>query len=95
MRITQEEIFGPVLVALPYDDLDEAVRRANATNYGLAAAVWTEDVRQGIKVAERLKAGTVWINGYNLLDATSPWGGFKASGIGPRWAAMHWIITLK
>ncbi len=82
MTIAREEIFGPVLVALPYDDVDEAVRRANATPYGLAAAVWTEDVRQGIKVAEKLKAGTVWINGYNLLDATSPWGGFKASGIG-------------
>lgn len=82
MQITREEIFGPVLVALAYDDLDEVVRRANSSPYGLAAAVWTEDVRQGIKLAEKLKAGTVWINGYNLLDATSPWGGFKASGIG-------------
>lgn len=82
MRVAREEIFGPVLVALPYDDLDEMVRRANDTPYGLAAAVWTEDVRQGIKVAEQLKAGTVWVNGYNLLDATSPWGGFKSSGIG-------------
>ena len=82
MTIAREEIFGPVLVALPYEDLDEVVRRANATPYGLAAAVWTEDVRKGIKVAEKLKAGTVWINGYNLLDAVSPWGGFKASGIG-------------
>lgn len=81
-RITREEIFGPVLVALAYDDLDEVIRRANDTPYGLAAAVWTEDVRRGIQVAERLKAGTVWINGYNLLDATSPWGGFKSSGMG-------------
>lgn len=82
MTIAREEIFGPVLVALPYEDLDEVVRRANATPYGLAAAVWTEDVRKGIKVAEKLKAGTVWINGYNLLDAASPWGGFKTSGVG-------------
>ncbi|NMP24851.1 aldehyde dehydrogenase family protein [Sulfobacillus harzensis] len=82
LTIAREEIFGPVLTALPYEDLDEVVRRANDTPYGLAAAVWTEDIRQGIKVAEKLKAGTVWINGYNLLDATSPWGGFKASGVG-------------
>lgn len=80
--IAREEIFGPVLTALPYDDVDEVVRRANATSYGLAAAIWTEDVRMGIKMAEKLKAGTVWINGYNLLDATSPWGGFKESGTG-------------
>lgn len=82
LTIAREEIFGPVLTAMPYDDLDEVVRRANDTPYGLAAAVWTEDVRLGIRVAERLKAGTVWINGYNLLDAVSPWGGYKASGVG-------------
>ncbi len=82
MRIAQEEIFGPVLVALPFDDLDEVVRRANASRYGLAAAVWTKDIAQGIKVAHALEAGTVWINGYNLLDATSPWGGVKTSGLG-------------
>ncbi len=82
MQVAREEIFGPVLLALPYEDLDEVVRRANDTNYGLAAAVWTEDVRNGIRVAERLKAGTVWVNGYNLLDATSPWGGYKMSGVG-------------
>lgn len=93
MRVAREEIFGPVLVALPYEDMDELVRRANDTPYGLAAAVWTEDVRQGIKVAEQLKAGTVWINGYNLLDATSPWGGYKSSGIGRemgRYALDHY-----
>lgn len=93
MTVAREEIFGPVLMALPYEDLDEVVRRANDTPYGLAAAVWTEDVRQGIKLAEKLKAGTVWINGYNLLDAVSPWGGFKSSGVGRemgRYALDHY-----
>lgn len=97
MTIAREEIFGPVLTALPYEDLDEVVRRANNTAYGLAAAVWTEDVRQGIKVAEQLKAGTVWINGYNLLDATSPWGGYKASGVGREMGsyALHHYTEVK
>ncbi|MFS8640333.1 MAG: aldehyde dehydrogenase family protein [Symbiobacteriaceae bacterium] len=82
MTIAREEIFGPVLTVLPFEDLDEVVRRANDTPYGLAAGIWTRDIAKAIKVAHRLKAGTVWINGYNLLDATSPWGGFKQSGIG-------------
>lgn len=80
--IAQEEIFGPVLTILPYEKLDEAVQRANATRYGLAAGVWSEDLKQAIRVAHSLKAGTVWVNGYLLLDATSPWGGFKESGLG-------------
>ncbi|GAA6754531.1 betaine-aldehyde dehydrogenase [Thermus sp. 2.9] len=80
--IAQEEIFGPVLTVLPYENLNEAIQRANATRYGLAAGVWSEDMRQAIRVAHSLKAGTVWVNGYLLLDATSPWGGFKESGLG-------------
>lgn len=81
MTIARDEIFGPVLVALPFDDLDEVVRRANDTQYGLAAGIWTSDIKKAIKVAHRLKAGTVWINGYNMLDAASPWGGMKQSGL--------------
>jgi aldehyde dehydrogenase (NAD+)/phenylacetaldehyde dehydrogenase len=80
--IAREEIFGPVLTALPYDDLDDLVRRANNSSYGLAASIWTRDVKQGIRIAHALKAGSVWINGYGMLDATLPWGGFKQSGIG-------------
>lgn len=80
--IAREEIFGPVVVALPFDDLDDVIKRANNTEYGLAAAVWTRDVARAIKVAHRLQAGTVWVNGYNLFDASSPWGGYKTSGIG-------------
>ena len=93
MTIAREEIFGPVLTVLPFESLDEVVRRANDTPYGLAAGIWTRDVAKAIKVAHRLKAGTVWINGYNLLDATSPWGGFKQSGIGRemgRYALEHY-----
>ncbi|GAA5334549.1 MULTISPECIES: aldehyde dehydrogenase family protein [Thermus] len=91
--IAQEEIFGPVLTILPYENLTEAVQRANATRYGLAAGVWGEDLKQAIRVAHSLKAGTVWVNGYLLLDATSPWGGFKESGLGRemgRYALEHY-----
>ncbi|WP_246781810.1 aldehyde dehydrogenase family protein [Thermus oshimai] len=91
--IAREEIFGPVLTVLPYEDLEEAVRRANATRYGLAAGVWGQDLRRALKVAHRLQAGTVWVNGYLLLDATSPWGGYKESGLGRemgRYALEHY-----
>ncbi len=82
MSVAREEIFGPVLTALPFEDIDDVVRRANATPYGLAAGIWTSDIKKAIKVAHALKAGMVWINGYNMMDAASPWGGFKQSGIG-------------
>lgn len=82
MTVAREEIFGPVVVAMPFDDLDEVVTRANNSAYGLAAAIWTKDTAKAIRIAHRLKAGTVWVNGYNLLDATSPWGGYKQSGVG-------------
>jgi aldehyde dehydrogenase (NAD+) len=82
MRIAQEEIFGPVLSVLTFDDIDEVVQRANSNPYGLAAAVWTRDVKKAHTVSRRLKAGTVWINTYGLMDAALPFGGYKSSGFG-------------
>jgi acyl-CoA reductase-like NAD-dependent aldehyde dehydrogenase len=81
MTIAQEEIFGPVLSVLRYDDEDDAVRIANDTIYGLAGAVWGSPTR-AMKVAERLRAGTVWVNDYHLLNPKYPFGGFKQSGLG-------------
>lgn len=82
MTIAREEIFGPVMVALPYEDIEEVVKRANNTEYGLAAGVWTNNIKNALRVAHSLKAGTVWVNCYNVLDATAPFGGYKQSGIG-------------
>jgi aldehyde dehydrogenase (NAD+) len=88
MKIAQEEIFGPVLATITFDDVEEAAHLANQNPYGLAAAVWTNDVRKAHAVARRLKAGTVWINAYNLYDAALPFGGYKQSGFG-RELGMH------
>jgi len=82
MTIAREEIFGPVLATITFDDIEEAVREANNTPYGLAAAVWTRDVAKAHRVARRLKAGTVWINTYNNYDPAAPFGGYKMSGYG-------------
>ena len=82
MTIAREEIFGPVLATLTFEDVDDAIEQANDTMYGLAAAVWTSDVKKAHYVASRLKAGTVWINTYNLYDPASPFGGYKQSGYG-------------
>ena len=82
MRIAQEEIFGPVLAVIKYDTVDEAIRMANDTIYGLAAGVWSRDVERAISVANRIKAGTVWINDYHLISAEAPFGGYKQSGLG-------------
>ena len=82
MRVVQEEIFGPVVVALPYDDLDEAVRLANDTPYGLGASIWSNDLARVHRMIPRIKAGTVWVNCHSMLDASLPFGGFKQSGIG-------------
>jgi aldehyde dehydrogenase (NAD+)/phenylacetaldehyde dehydrogenase len=82
MRIAREEIFGPVLTVLAFDDEDEVVGRANDSEFGLAAGLWTSDIRRAHRVAHRLQAGTVWVNQYNMLDPAAPFGGYKASGYG-------------
>jgi acyl-CoA reductase-like NAD-dependent aldehyde dehydrogenase len=82
MTIACEEIFGPVVAALPFTDVEESVARANDSNYGLAAAVWTNDLKKAHRVAHALKAGTVWVNTYNSFDTAVPFGGYKESGIG-------------
>jgi aldehyde dehydrogenase (NAD+) len=90
MKIAQEEIFGPVLAMLAFDDVDQVIAQANQNPYGLAAAVWTRDVRKAHSVSRQLKAGTVWINTYGLMDASLPFGGYKQSGFG-RELGMHAI----
>jgi aldehyde dehydrogenase (NAD+) len=82
MKIAQEEIFGPVLATLSFDDVDQVIAQANNNPYGLAAAVWTRDVKKAHSVSRQLKAGTVWINTYGLMDASLPFGGYKSSGFG-------------
>lgn len=82
MAIAREEIFGPVVVAMPYDDLDEIIKRANNSPFGLAAGLWTENLKHAHYVANRLKAGSVWVNCYNVTDPASPFGGYKESGFG-------------
>ena len=81
MTIAQEEIFGPVLVAIPYDDVEDALAIANDSNYGLSGSVWTSDPQAGVDVARRVRTGTYGINGMGM-DFASPFGGFKQSGIG-------------
>ncbi len=82
MRIAQEEVFGPVLSIIPFRDEDDAVKIGNDVLYGLAAGVWTQNMRRAITMAERLQAGTVWVNMYRAVSYTSPFGGYKRSGLG-------------
>ena len=81
MRIAQEEIFGPVLSVIPYDDVADAVRIANDSEYGLAGTVWTADAEAGAEVARQVRTGTIGVNTYTM-DFAAPFGGYKASGVG-------------
>lgn len=82
MKIAQEEIFGPVLSTITFSDLDDAIAKGNDTIFGLASAVWTRDVKKAHRLARAIKAGTVWVNTYNMFDSASPYGGYKMSGFG-------------
>ena len=82
MRIAQEEVFGPVLAVIPFEDEEEAIAIGNDVVYGLAAGVWTKNMRRALTMVERLQAGTVWINTYRAVSYMSPFGGYKRSGIG-------------
>ncbi|MFQ5411810.1 MAG: aldehyde dehydrogenase family protein, partial [Phycisphaerae bacterium] len=82
MKIAQEEIFGPVLSVMKFRDTDEVIQRANRSAYGLAAAVWTKDIEKAMRISNSVRAGTVWVNCYDVFDAAAPFGGFKQSGIG-------------
>jgi aldehyde dehydrogenase (NAD+) len=82
MSIAREEIFGPVLSVLTFEDKEDLIRRANDTFYGLAAAIWTRDISVAHEFAARVRAGTVWVNCYDAFDAAAPFGGFKLSGHG-------------
>ncbi|MEV4644528.1 aldehyde dehydrogenase family protein [Saccharopolyspora sp. NPDC049357] len=97
MRIAREEIFGPVLTVLPYDDPEELAPRANDTEYGLAAYIWSHDIGTANRLAHQVKAGTVWINMPPLLDAGAPWGGMKSSGSGREmgWDAIEAFTEVK
>jgi aldehyde dehydrogenase (NAD+) len=82
MRIAQEEVFGPVLAVIPFNDEADAIRIGNDVAFGLAAAVWTKDLRRAMLMTDKLRAGTVWVNNYRATSFTSPFGGYKDSGIG-------------
>jgi aldehyde dehydrogenase (NAD+) len=97
MRIAQEEVFGPVLAIIPFEDEEDAIAIANDTMYGLAAGVWTQSMRRALMMAERLQAGTVWINTYRAVSYLSPFGGYKRSGIGRESGqeAIHEYLQVK
>ena len=82
MEVIREEIFGPVVAAMPFKGMQDLVTRANNTSYGLAAGVWSSDVTEAHRVAKAIRAGTVWVNCYNVFDAALPFGGYRQSGWG-------------
>jgi aldehyde dehydrogenase (NAD+) len=96
-RILREEVFGPVIAATPFDDVDEVVELANDTIYGLAAAIWTRDIGRAHRLARRMRAGTVWLNCQRLLDYSMPFGGYKQSGWGREsgWEGVEAFLQTK
>ena len=82
MKVVDEKIFGPVVCAQPFEEIEEVEAQANNTSYGLAGAVWTKDMSKAHRLARAMKAGTVWVNCYNIFDAALPFGGYKQSGWG-------------
>ena len=82
MKVVREEIFGPVVVAAPFSSLDEIAAAANDTDYGLGAGIWTQDISKAHALAKKIRAGTIWLNCYNVFDAALPFGGYKQSGWG-------------
>ena len=89
MRIAQEEIFGPVISAIPFTDIEEVIQRGNATTFGLGSGVWTRDVTKAVKLAKSIRAGSVWINCYQAMDPAVPFGGYKMSGYGRESGKQH------
>src|SRR5258707_3476112 len=89
MRIAQDEIFGPVLAAIPFDDINEVIVRANATSFGLGSGVWTRDVSKAHRLAKAIRAGSVWVNCYQAMDPAMPFGGYKMSGYGRESGLQH------
>ncbi len=92
MKIAKEEIFGPVMQVMKFKDVNEVIERGNRTTYGLAAAVWTKDIAKAHRIANSLRAGTVWVNCYDVFDAAAPFGGYKQSGIG--WELGEYALEL-
>jgi acyl-CoA reductase-like NAD-dependent aldehyde dehydrogenase len=97
MRVAQEEIFGPVAVVIPFTDEADALRKANDIQFGLGSALWTRDVARAHRVAAQIEAGMVWINDHHRLDAASPWGGVKDSGVGREggWESFHEFTSIQ
>ena len=89
MRIAQEEIFGPVISAIPFTDIDEVIERGNKTQFGLGSGVWTRDVGKAHRLAKSIRAGSVWINCYQAMDPAVPFGGYKMSGYGRESGVQH------
>ena len=89
MRIAQEEIFGPVISAIPFTDIDEVIQRGNATTFGLGSGVWTRDVGKAHRLAKAIRAGSVWVNCYQAMDPAVPFGGYKMSGYGRESGRQH------
>ena len=82
MRIAQEEVFGPLLAVIPFDTEEDAISIGNDVDFGLAAGVWTQDIGRAVRMSEKLRVGTVWVNTYRAVSFTSPYGSYKRSGIG-------------